>query len=72
MSFRVLSDQFHKKYSKTERQSKGIFFTPLEARTKIFDVLNSLSFQPTSILEPSFGSGEFLWDCQEHYPNVTL
>lgn len=72
MSFRTLSDQFHKTYSKTERQSKGIFFTPLEARTKIFDYLKSISFQPNSILEPSFGSGEFLWDCLEYYPNATL
>lgn len=58
--------------SKTERQAQGIFFTPRKARNRLFAVLNDIDIDVTSILEPSFGSGEFLVDAREKYPKAVL
>ena len=60
MSFRESSIQLTRELSKETKQSQGIFFTPKEARDRVFELLAGV--QPATILEPSFGSGEFLED----------
>lgn len=70
--WREASQHFNKTLSKEERKRDGVFFTPIEARKKIFDKLDELGIQPTTILEPSFGSGEFLLDVAEKYPDATI
>jgi len=72
MSFRELSHRIHKDLSKEVRQSQGIFFTPLEARLRVFQKLEEYGCLPETILEPSFGSGEFILDCIEKYPNAKV
>jgi hypothetical protein len=57
--------------SKSQRQEEGIFITPKKGRDRLFDITKQYS-QPTSILEPSFGTGEFLLDSKDHFPNATL
>jgi len=70
--FRPASVNFNKTLTKEERQDQGIFFTPLKIRTRLFEVLQLLNIRPTSILEPSFGSGEFIDDVLETWPDAFI
>ena len=54
------------------RKKHGIYFTPLSARCRIFEKLEDFKVNPKTILEPSFGSGEFLNDTETLYPNATI
>lgn len=68
MSFRDVSVTLTKSLTKETKQEEGIFFTPKEARDVVFDVLDTYKVKPKSILEPSFGSGEFIEDAYTKYP----
>ena len=68
-SFRELSNKLNKELSKEDRKNQGIFFTPKKARDLLFDTLD---FTPTNILEPSFGSGEFIEDAMIKFPNSKI
>jgi 16S rRNA G966 N2-methylase RsmD len=57
---------------KSVRQSNGIYFTPSNIRKKLFNILDSLSIRPKTILEPSFGSGEFIQDCIDKYEDIDI
>lgn len=72
MSFRDVSVELTESLSKSTKQSEGIFFTPKEARNTVFKLLDKHSVNPVSILEPSFGSGEFLEDAYERFPDATI
>lgn len=73
MSFRPVSTALHNKLSKEVRQKEGIFFTPAGIRTRLFEILTSVGVTaPTTVLEPSFGSGEFLFDLVERYPAAKI
>jgi type I restriction-modification system DNA methylase subunit len=52
--------------------NEGIFFTPKKARDVLYSTLEKLEVRPKSILEPSFGSGEFLMDVREIYPSASV
>lgn len=68
--FRESSKTFHKSLTKEVRQNEGIFFTPRGVRDRLFKCLKGL--EPKRILEPSFGSGEFLLDAKRVWPGSTL
>jgi adenine-specific DNA-methyltransferase len=70
--FRDVSDEFNKTLTKTYRQDNGIFFTPLKVRNRVFEILDMLNCNPQIILEPSFGSGEFLQDLYSKYPKSII
>jgi hypothetical protein len=72
MSFRDVSIQLTKSLTKKVKQEGGIFFTPKEDRERVFEILDSFKIQPTCVLEPSFGSGEFLEDLYEKYPDSEI
>lgn len=73
MSFRPVSTALHDKLSKDVRQKEGIFFTPGGIRARLFEILTSVGVTaPTTVLEPSFGSGEFLFDLVERYPAARI
>lgn len=72
MSFRDVSVQLTSQLSKEEKQAQGIFFTPKEARDVLFAVLDRFEVTPTSILEPSCGSGEFIEDLYERYSTSSI
>jgi len=70
--FRETSKKFNSSLSKELRQEQGIFFTPKKARDILFTTLDTLGVTPQRILEPSFGSGEFLLDAKRIYPQATI
>ena len=70
--FRETSKKFNTSLSKEERLEQGIFFTPKKARDILFSKLAELGVNPKNILEPSFGSGEFLLDARRIYPKAKI
>ena len=70
--FRDSSVLFNTTLTKEERQTSGIFFTPKKVRDILFDKISGLSLHPSNILEPSFGSGEFLFDLRDRYPSSNI
>lgn len=72
MSFRSISVELTSRLTKDEKQEQGIFFTPKEARDRVFEILDKHHIKPRSILEPSFGSGEFLEDLYSKYPKAEV
>lgn len=74
--FRENSIKFNSSLSKETRAKTGIYFTPKKVRDLLFAKLNEIaassSFSITNILEPSFGSGEFLLDARIQYPNAKI
>ena len=72
MAFRDVSVTLTQALTKDEKQGNGIFFTPKDDRDVLFGILDSLHLSPKSILEPSFGSGEFLEDLYERYPGSKI
>jgi len=71
-SFNENSDKLNKSLSKEIRKSQGIFFTPRKARDLLFQELDKLHVNPQHILEPSFGSGEFIDDANIKYPDAKI
>ena len=70
--FREISKKFNTSLSKEIRQEQGIFFTPKKIRDSLFSKLAELHVQPKTILEPSFGSGEFILDARHVYPHAKI
>lgn len=70
--FRQQSHTFNQSLSKETRQEHGIFFTPKTARDRVFELLKKHKVDPKSVLEPSFGSGEFLDDIFANYPDADV
>lgn len=71
--FREASYTLTKSVDLKKRQDNGIFFTPATARQRLFAVLAEQGVTaPAAILEPSFGSAEFVWDAVEHFPAATV
>lgn len=62
MDFRQNTLDMHTTLTKAERQAQGIFMTPRKIRQRVWTLLASLIGTNPTILEPSFGSGEFLQD----------
>ena len=69
--FRESSVCLTKSLSLSSRQAEGIFFTPREIRSKVVDIIKS-NHSPINILEPSFGSGEFIHDCKSELPTCKI
>jgi adenine-specific DNA-methyltransferase len=70
--FRDLTITLNKELPQTLRKDQGIYFTPKAARSLVFLKFAEFGFKPTSILEPSCGSGEFLLDCRTEFPTASL
>ena len=72
MSFRDSSIELTRSLPKDTKQEQGIFFTPKEARDVVFAILDAHKVKPKNILEPSFGSGEFIEDAYAKYPRAKI
>lgn len=70
--FREVSKQFNNTLSKEVRKEQGIFFTPKKVRELLFSKLLELNVNPHTILEPSFGTGEFILDAKQIYPDASI
>ena len=70
--FRQASKKFNASTTKEARAAEGIFFTPKKARDILFEKLTELGVAPKVILEPSFGSGEFIHDARRIYPGAQI
>jgi adenine-specific DNA-methyltransferase len=70
--FRDASYTLTKSLSLETRQAHGIFFTPQKARRRLLEIVRAHITAPNTILEPSFGSGEFLEDMAAAFPAATL
>jgi hypothetical protein len=71
-AFRENSENFNNSLTKEERLEQGIFFTPKKARDILFEKMSHLYKKPKTILEPSFGSGEFILDARRVYPKAKI
>lgn len=69
--FQDRSVKLTKQLSTETKQAEGIFFTPKAARDALWESLPA-GFQPKIILEPSFGSGEFLDEARSRFPAASL
>lgn len=68
-NFSKLTELVLKDLSRDEKKQNGIFFTPMSYRKKLLRcVQDILITPPENILEPSFGSGEFIDDLIDIYP----
>ena len=70
--FRTASKNFNATTTKEDRAKEGIFFTPKKARDLLMAKVAETGIQPTVILEPSFGSGEFIHDARAAYPEAHI
>jgi 16S rRNA G966 N2-methylase RsmD len=75
-NFSKLSLSYSKSIPKKERKDNGIYFTPKKAREELFEMIAPYFCTTGSgglkILEPSFGSGEFIKDIQTKYPTSSI
>jgi hypothetical protein len=72
MDFKESSLDLTKSLSKEVKKNNGIFFTPRTARINVFELLEKHKIKPKNILEPSFGSGEFLDDLYLKFPKAKI
>lgn len=70
--FRPESLQLNSELDKEIRQAQGIYFTPKKQRHRLFEVLDTHGVNPKMILEPSFGSGEFIHDARAHWTDAQI
>ena len=74
-AFRILnmlsqySVETTKALTKEHKSKHGIYFTPKSVRDLVWEHITTT---PTNILEPSAGSGEFVDDCRERFPNANV
>lgn len=71
-NFRETSKAFNASIDKQTRLDQGIFFTPKKARDALFKQLNVIGVNPETILEPSFGTGEFVLDALVAFPKAGI
>jgi len=70
--FRPHSIDLTQNLSSAVKKKEGIFFTPKHCRQLLIDFIFK-QFRidnHTTLLEPSLGSGEFILDIQEQYPEL--
>ena len=71
-NFRETSRAFNASIDKQTRLDQGIFFTPKKARDALFEQLRLIGVNPETILEPSFGTGEFVLDALVAFPKAGI
>jgi len=71
-NFRETSRAFNASIDKQTRLDQGIFFTPKKARDALFEQLHRIGVNPETILEPSFGTGEFVLDALIAFPKAGI
>lgn len=62
LEFSKLSSELTNLLDKETKKKNGIFYSPKTYRSQLLDNIKNIIPNPSSILEPSFGSGEFIED----------
>jgi adenine-specific DNA-methyltransferase len=71
--FTDLSKELNALIDRQTKKAHGIFFTPRTYRQQVLESVSSLSARnPLSVLEPSFGSGEFIMDTLVMFPKAHI
>ena len=70
-NFSPLTRELNGILTKSARKEHGIFFTPKSYRSVVLDFVKKIC-DPKRILEPSFGSGEFIGDCVSVFPDSKI
>jgi translation initiation factor 2 beta subunit (eIF-2beta)/eIF-5 len=70
--FNANSKHFNSTLSKEERHTNGIYFTPKAVQAKMLELLARYGVNPSSALEPSSGTGEFVYAVAEKWPSSTI
>lgn len=70
-NFTSLTRELNATLNKATRKEHGIFFTPKSFRQQVIKYVKNIC-SPKSILEPSFGSGEFISDCLSTFPDASI
>lgn len=68
MKLKDYSLQISKSIPLSKKKCEGIFFTPKNIRDILLTSIPE-SLKPSRILEPSMGSGEFIYDLEKMFPN---
>ena len=72
INFLKISENLTKQLSKKEKTDNGIFFTPPSIIETNLKLLESHFSNIKTILEPSFGSGEYLYAINKLYPKYII
>jgi tRNA1(Val) A37 N6-methylase TrmN6 len=72
MEYSNISKELTSKLSKEIKKEYGIYFTPPSCVSKNIDYLHSYIFPNMKVLEPSCGSGEYIIQLSEKYPNIDI
>ena len=70
--FNAQSKHFNSALSKQERHDNGIYFTPKPVQQRMLELLASHGVNPATILEPSSGTGEFVYSAAARWPAASI
>ncbi|MHA1830364.1 MAG: N-6 DNA methylase, partial [Candidatus Helarchaeota archaeon] len=68
MEFRNFLNSFKKIYDK--KSDMGDFQTPMELTDKICEYISKTGFKPSILLEPTCGSGNFIFSALKYFPTL--
>jgi len=72
MEYSNISKELTSKLSKDIKKQYGIYFTPPACVSKNIEYLERFIHSNTKVLEPSCGSGEYIIQLSEKYPNIDI
>jgi type I restriction-modification system DNA methylase subunit len=72
MEYSQLSKDLTNKISKPDKKKNGIYFTPPSCVAKTINILRNKLKTAKHVLEPSFGSGEYITAIHREFPNIKI
>ena len=72
MEYSQLSKDLTNKISKLDKKNNGIYFTPPSCVNNTIHLLQSYLKTAKNVLEPSYGSGEYVTAIHREYPNIKI
>ena len=70
--FEDKSVSFQNSLTTQERLANGVYYTPADMRSLVFEMIENVVDGPQNILEPTCGTGEFIVDCEKRYPQSNI
>lgn len=72
MDYSPLSKDLTNKISKLDKKKNGIYFTPPSCVHNTINLLQDYLKRAINVLEPSYGSGEYITAIHREYPNINI